>query len=155
MQNTINISQERFAEVQRWLTVAENEMKINKNGLFECWHWSGKCNLLFYLGLELLSCNSFHYENVALLSTRILRKQMPRGAWIILTRNKQCRMQLLCRFPPPPKLTPSFIAHKPLQWKASHALAYWSWGTVFWNLFPSLRRWVHGFPTVLFRKPIV
>lgn len=65
-------------------------MKINKNQLFWYHNLSGKCNLLFYLGLELLFCNSFHYENVALLSTRILRKQMPTGAWIVLTGNKQC-----------------------------------------------------------------
>lgn len=57
-----------------------------------------------YLRSELLSCNSFHYENAALLSTRILRQHMPTGAQIILTRNKQSRMQLLWVFS---ELTPA------------------------------------------------
>lgn len=57
-----------------------------------------------YLRSELLSCNSFHYENAALLSTRILRQHMPTGAQIILTRNKQSRIQLLWGFS---ELTPA------------------------------------------------
>ena len=82
----------------------ENEMKTNKISCSNTITRVASVIFSFYLMSELLFCNSFHYENVALPSTRILRQHMPTGAQIILTRNKQYKMQLLCFFP---QLTPA------------------------------------------------